>query len=408
MYKKIIKTNCDLFENEAFSYLNVDVENEKATFPFASFLNEDFNKQKRLSVFVERLYWKLLANRILKELFEFYNIKAFGWPDEKDYTFYQGVRDYEQNNIEFEVTNSNSLTTKYRYTIGGDDSSDIVTIDFRKLSDKKDIEGSGIISIRNFFVQYFSESVFFEYITCVSKCVSKIDQWYGLKTIPILNKKKFSLLRLEHEDIFVDSIKKSSGYITFKDDMEDILNKSREFIKTNNCIDIFINSNYQQYFLCENEISKCFLTAEYLYDIYSNELEVCMDYSSVVCGYFKSIEILLCKILESAVLNNGNRKLSNRLSLNDIQNMTLDSLINEIRSNDNDILLIKNNKKLFIKLLKRYKEECRNNNLHKDLIDEVAFVNMVRNDTFYIYSLIMTLCNFNKDYLLGENYFDNL
>ena len=260
--------------------------------------------------------------------------------------------------------------------------------------------------IKNAITAYFTKDDFCDYLLAIANCSSKIDQWYGVKTIQLLNKKKYGLLRLELEKKINDYILKMSGFITYKEDFEEMFNKSNIILEENNCKEIFVNNNRICYFLGEDEISKCFITSEYLIDIYTNETDVVMDYTTIICGYLKSIEILISDILKTSMLNRHIYKDKDKLiplDSKDIDNMTLDKLINTLFLNSNNIIKINDYKKYLKIILLRYKDECRNSHFHKDIIDEkdVSFVHAVRNNTLYLYCILLTICNIN-DYFVNK------
>ena len=69
----------------------------------------------------------------------------------------------------------------------------------------------------------------------------------------------------------------------------------------------FITNKLYQAFCGKEDYSKSFITSEYLFHTVGNK--ELFDYTSVICGYTKSIEQLLYRLLQINLTSSSNRKL---------------------------------------------------------------------------------------------------
>ncbi|MBR2590902.1 MAG: hypothetical protein IKE65_08260 [Clostridia bacterium] len=160
------------------------------------------------------------------------------------------------------------------------------------------------------------------------------------------------------------------------------------------------------------DFAKCFITSEYLFNVFKKGNAVFFDYSAVATGYFKCIELLLQKIIELALNCHGHDELwikcskepknksdinyqkKNKLVKFTYENREcfateMGNLINFLSHRTNGWYLSKDGIKKTCKVLSDYKTFCRNSHFHKDIINDIKTIESIRNNTIIcIYCLI--------------------
>lgn len=167
-----------------------------------------------------------------------------------------------------------------------------------------------------------------------------------------------------------------------------------------------------RYVLGRSNVAKSLFTSEYLFTEFDGD--ACFDYTAVISGYLKSIEQLLYEILritEGGVTlrNRGFRKSwcperirDKEYVVPDADNLqyvdsTLGSLIKALTptSNRKKVFLFSDNSdwvKTVTDCLKCYKDECRNNHFHKDVMTDWWRVQQVRDNTLFLYIVLLGGC----------------
>ena len=270
------------------------------------------------------------------------------------------------------------------------------------------------ISLGSFFNKFFSKEEYDLYLTLVRKTVKKANDEIGLRTIQTMSGRnlsnfksslspQFASLPYQSMDyIFSGKQIKPKGFIG-KDDY-DILNKK------------FIKEKLYKAFLGNEDFAKCFITSEYLYyALGENEL---FDYTSVICGYTKSVEQLIFKLLQ---INLKTQDSTDVLWIkanipNKYKNVDLPTRPNP-KTHKTQIQFSSAYRKLFdtslspmiwflydntngwnvsdkaieyIKLcLDDYAKSCRNEHLHKDNIYDYSTVKRIRNNTILVFYYLL-------------------
>lgn len=304
------------------------------------------------------------------------------------------------------------------------------------------------LSLKSFFIDFFSEEVYDLFIDIVKKAVKTANYEIGFQTIPTLSLHHLSDFRNNRIKHFQEFDFKSLEYVH-----ETTNNVSGITKEDNNCVyNNFINNKLYHLFICNADFSKCFTTSEYLYSVFKNGDK--LDYTAIVSGYLKSIEQLIYELMKIC-LNYTTEKLwiTRKRGLNRIRNRDKKAYLdNNSRENPNNnghyqisftpnsepyfdtslgslIWFFHDYKSLwrlsdqsfdylfgFNGILQKYKQECRNEHFHKDNIYDYKKVERIRNNTILLFFLILGSINDEKiiDQLCklyqqnGISTFDNL
>lgn len=151
------------------------------------------------------------------------------------------------------------------------------------------------ISLKAFFLRYFSEEEYDAFIECSKEAIGVARRIVALKVVPQLTTN--NILQFKENKVLFDlnETVKSRKYEFDNDEIN-------ESVAINE-IDIRImNSKIEKQKLLQSIIGKAdfaqsFITAEYLYETIDSQLGI--DYSPIVLGYVKSVEQLMYVIYDS-------------------------------------------------------------------------------------------------------------
>jgi hypothetical protein len=419
----------------------------KARYSFEIFKpgNDEYYEYK---FFERRLEWYIrdLVNSILSYLLQENSIKCM-FPDEDsrlriDYS----NSDFEEvNPFEFVIKNKYE-TVGYRYTFLASNEIDylikqysinrIVILNWENTEDKyslKEMIGCPDKrvtqqSLRSFFDEYLNDDLFNVFVTKIRTAVGIANEEIGFQTIPKMSLRYLSGFKAELNETLssLDFSKMKYQILNHLD--KNNFNRVNEFnldssdfneIKNN-----FVEKELYKALLGSEDFAKCFITSEYLYTLLeSNNF---FDYTAVVCGYFKSVEQLLYKVMQIELETNPSEDLwikskgnpqGEDTNINFRRNPKIKKTVWQVRFNkenekyfsielgsliwfynDNDICSISEGGRQSIrKLLLQYNQECRNDHFHKDNIYSFQEVERVRNNTLLILFYIIGSCR-----LFGE------
>lgn len=414
----------------------------KTNISFAMFNpgNDDYYEYKYFERILE-WYIRDLINDILRQIIVDDIIECL-WPDEKSRFIIR------LNNVAFEsfypfefIVKRKTETVGYRYT--GLASNEIepllieygvdrvVILNWDRIQDdyslKQQIGCNDTRvteqSLKSFFDEYLTSEVYDSFVNKIKDAVDIANEEIGFQTIPNLSlrylasfkEKLIEKLRLLNYSGMKYKVLDDLDVRT-SNRLEKIkLNKS-DFDKIQNN---FIKDNLYKALIGNEDFAKCFTTSEYLYNIFKEGNSV--DYTAVVCGYFKSVEQLLYKVMQIELQNNNlkelwikcngypqgkNKNKNYRINPNSKKkvwqikfnkenekyfNIELGSLI--WFYNDSDICYIsKNERQKIRKLLLQYNRECRNDHFHKNNIYSFQEVERIRNNTILMLFYIIGSC----------------
>lgn len=242
------------------------------------------------------------------------------------------------------------------------------------------------ISVETFFKKYFSIEEYNLYISLGRKAVQQANEEIGLRTIRTmsgynLSNFKASLL-LQYAGIQYQYMKYS--FVVNKDKTNELISEDDYAILNKS----FITDNLYRAFFGNEDFAKSFITSEYLFNsVGEKEL---FDYTSVICGYTKSVEQLIYKLLQINLLtlpSSSNLRIrSKNNSLIPFKkeneksfNTMLNSMINFLQYNKKGWKICCYEH--IIDCLSDYKDSCRNEHFHKDNIYDYDTVKRIRNNT---------------------------
>ena len=279
-----------------------------------------------------------------------------------------------------------------------------------------------LISLDEFMGKYFNDNELKYYKQRVKKAIDDAHTIIGYKVIDINQSKKATKFRMQLQD---DLKEKASEFSTWE------YKKLSEGVKIDNKKNIvfsqevleMINKYFYEKGLYKalsgySHFANSFVTAEFLFEEIKGDYQ--FDYTSVISGYFKSIELLLrtiildiyCKddfYISGLRISKKKEKYSRvELAEKNINKMKTDlgSYCYFIKENGDKILRVPGISNEVFKMLTQYSDECRNKITHERNIYDVEEVLIVRNNTYYIMAILLGLCKlsecFEKNYeILG-------
>ena len=278
-----------------------------------------------------------------------------------------------------------------------------------------------VISIKEFLVMYFSATFAEEYMKVVKNSVVQANNVIGFQTIPNLSLRNLSVYKAKILEELIRFDIKKRRYRMFDDEG----NLTERYLSIESDVDLDIIHNYCiegkyiSYLISDEDFAKCFITSEYLYSIYEKCPQDYFDYSTVVAGYFKSVELLLFKIMKSTLnmdnheklwiegyrsdkvewkpRNNGGTLVKFKKDYEQYFKTEIGPLIHFIKNNNAGWHFEKANYDV-ISCLLNYGKGCRNEHLHKDLILDLKTVEAVRENTIICLFYLLGGCEiFNTD-----------
>lgn len=452
-----IKKLADMSQAHHFS-------NKAGGFP-VFFENQIYNEQSFFEEKIENAIWKILVNDFLKDMFsdEYCTNKGIfvEWKKMHPQITYSYVEKTEEKYpLEFVVV-SDVKRTGYRYTncywfeeqmeavFKNNSLDDLRIIDFSsdKISSfmhppmvsQKFTSFVSIITLRDFFVEFFSEEEYDTYLSNVQTAVLEAYKYVGLQSVSNLTPQHLPFfIKGILEDLSFSTLSSKSYSIIHEDNLKPKLKK--EF--KNNLNDPntpFTDKDYKELdrlfygekrylALCGKEaFAHSFITSEYLYQTLRSNNE--FDYTAIVSGYLKSVEQLLFRI-ESYLLNNlpseqlwikssrYNKKKSSEFIDNwkgrskrhvkftpdnqEYFDTTFTPLVYLIGDYERGWNLSEDGRNLVTTYLQIYCSECRNEHFHKDNIHDFEEVNKIRENTILLFYYVLGGFNFygnkEKDY----------
>lgn len=297
--------------------------------------------------------------------------------------------------IEWE--NTTSLTSRHKCNIRNEDLSK--HIDY--------------ITICGFITEYFSDELCQYYINSIRKAVEEAYKEIGYQTVSNLSPKHLSDFReqiikdLEEFDLSNTHYSKFSRDGNLEHIKLDLLQQKDYDITSNICF----NNKIVYSLTGQHDFAKCFITSEHLYHIFKTDSQCYYDYSAIVSGYLKSVELLLKEALDATfshpyhenlkimrkinikVHNEDNEKSGRENSDRNEElipfiesnkpyfNTTMGSLIHFIKSNQYGWKISDTSKEIIIQCLKNYNQGCRNAYFHKKIISDFNTVEAIRTNT---------------------------
>lgn len=269
------------------------------------------------------------------------------------------------------------------------------------------------MTIYDFFSRYFPPEVYDYYLAKVKSAVDDANTIIGFHTIPDLSMHHLSKLRTQTVDMLIDYDLNVNLYQEFNEDGKPI---DKFHAPLNNADTNIINCRTKK--LCSalvgsKEFARCFITSEYLYSVFKTGERHYFDYTSVVSGYFKSVELLLNTLMMATLDMPGSdtlwiktkkttkrkadetssfrtKKDSRGNSIKQVQfkknnieyfSTEMGPLIHFVHDNKSGWCISQNGIEEVFKNLNNYSFGCRNQHFHKDIIDSIEQVEIIRKNT---------------------------
>ena len=270
------------------------------------------------------------------------------------------------------------------------------------------------VTLQNFLVSHFTEDLASLYLSEILNAVKKANQLIGFQTIPMLSLKHLSEFKSSVLTSLNEFPLRTTRYVEFShsgeltSNTQPLLPGADVEIITERCF----GDKLFHALLGNEKFARCFMTSEYLYQLFMVGNQHCFDYSTVVSGFFKSIEILLEKLMilrlssadhdilwikaktgkrgykgnvdgincrlnpatrekQVAFIERNKRFFSNEMA----------PLIWFLHDDESNWYVSDNGKDIIHACLLNYSQGCRNEHLHKDIIDDLATMEAVRNNT---------------------------
>lgn len=159
------------------------------------------------------------------------------------------------------------------------------------------------------------------------------------------------------------------------------------FLNNQNIVNSFCDKEMYLVLFGNNDISKCFLTSEYLFTNYKDNENI--DYINIVSGYIKSIEMLLYSVKYDFF----HKKPSD-------SNKTMSDYVKTIDNNKFIIFDLKANHDYTVAVdcLYFYMIKIRNEFLHRNVVNTWNDVKEIRNNTLYLYQLLLGGCKLSSSF----------
>ncbi len=277
------------------------------------------------------------------------------------------------------------------------------------------------VTLQSFLTNYFSEEVFDIYITKVRSAIKSAEKEIGLQTIPELSLKYLSTFKETVSNILIDFPLETKQYRKF--------NKLGQL--TRNTVSLLPTSDYSiirercyssklfQSLLGDESFARCFVTSEYLFNIFKAGNQNFFDYTTVVSGYFKSVELLLERIMLATLgrpnhdslwikaakcqlkIDNINCRSNPKTSEKQVKftssnqqyfSTEMGPLIWFLHDNSDGWYISPDGRNLVHECLINFNKDCRNEHMHKDIIDNTNVVEAVRDNTILCLLFLLGGC----------------
>ena len=269
-----------------------------------------------------------------------------------------------------------------------------------------------VVSLGAFFDQYFSHELYNHYILCVRQAIENANKEIGYQTISNLSAKHLCDFKEKVVEQLYDFNIREVSYQDFDTANGELTQSYKPLLDLedyNKIIDCCYNNKKLEVLCGQAKFARCFLTSEHLYSIFKSDNQKYYDYSAIVSGYFKSVELLLEEAMEATLSHDNHEKLWIKASKIKSKNKNdpdwrknpitkkmqviflekyrdsfsdeMGSLIWFLHDNPADWLISEKSRDIIHDCLLNYSSGCRNEHLHKDIISDIKTVVAVRNNT---------------------------
>lgn len=278
--------------------------------------------------------------------------------------------------------------------------------------EKYNLNNLKIMLFEEFIESHFGELELKDFKKEMSTFKEEMHQVIGYQITEIFTANNLLKLKSDIEEYILTfnyQNKKESKYMEIKSrnpDFKDLNNSNLNRIKDN-----YLNKNRFKLLISDSDFSKSLLTSEWLFRKYFSLDE--LDNTFIVAGYLKSIEQLLWDIIK---IKGFGRKIKGIEITENNENYidkTLGSLQYFITNFENSDLFDSifgnlSNKLYVMRYLKiqlsKWRSDYRNGYFHKHNLNDINIIGAIREETFYLYMLILGTISLDDDDLLLLSY----
>lgn len=272
------------------------------------------------------------------------------------------------------------------------------------------------ISIHEMFCRFFSEAEFDAFLLAARGAVERANEIIGMQAVTRLSLGRMASFKAEVlDDLWavrgtIDEYVPASGeevgkrFGALSDD--DVRALDKTYYDEGLCYALVGSSGF----------AHCFVTAEYLRKAFARGGS--FDFTSIACGYLKSIEQLADALMRYRLLSPGHKNLlikkkprkmpsvgsvqgrrpykmgkSDHVAFEpeneDCFDTSLGSLANFLNDDIEGWVLSNSGRHYVLWVLRQYVRDCRNSHFHKDNIDSLVEVERIRNNTLLAAYLLL-------------------
>ena len=407
----IISNNSTLFIEEITWLLN-NRRGLKPSLDFPIFSSKNDENFVEQSFFSQRVFEKtrdILVIKTIKDFFDFFGIECECNPSQqKTFHILGSVKnDFDRNN-DFVFKTKDAI---YRFSHSYPRELENYESPANEIKKKYGVKNlyrirfeedtnqffANDISLKDFFAKYFSNALFEKYIASVKSILQKANEMIGFSTIKSLSSWKVLEELKEDLSLKIRNYDYGSGYLFENNQVATFSNNDYSQMEK-----AFLENKAYGLLLSELDFSKCFMTSEYLYLTIKKQNH--FDYSSIVFGYFKAIELLVSYILnikgqdeiitikrfakkyelgnkdiKLETFYNGEKYYSKAMKGKKITlNQKIDALLLDTKLHSISIDGINTT----YNVLSNYRKTCRNGYTHVDTIFSLDEVDRIRHNTW--------------------------
>jgi len=305
-------------------------------------------------------------------------------------------------------------------------------------------------SLGDFFRERIGTEEYNFFITFLTGVVIETQEFLGVMSVPKMSPYSLGLFRFKEEEALINHIDQLKDYrekdqliknMSFgkttipygytiideerKHEFPALEEESKKLLFEAGLIKKYEKEKLYEYLIGKSDFARSFLTSEYLYRQYN--CDDCFDYTAIVSGYLKSVEQLLYAIVKFSIdqgkeikydafsrdVNGKKPEIKHKRNTKVVQfasqNITcIDTTMGALRyylMDYQDSLLVVNEqyRSCILSCLKCYNDECRNNSFHKHNINTWSRVEFIRNNTLFLYIILLAGCRLGSTTLETEN-----
>lgn len=301
------------------------------------------------------------------------------------------------------------LTDKIAHKI-----SKTVQIDFSEAENRHcstDTPHFECVTLKEFFEEYISCEIYDMFVNTAREAVEEARQYIGYQTVKELNPRNLSEYRETKKREYASYQYDQMRYTKVEEQRSVCLSQSDIDIMNQQ----FIGLQLYRILTGDDRVGQCFLTSEYLFESFKHKGQ--FDYTAIVSGYLKSIELLLHRTIMAKLGKYDNLYITAKFEPKDVPrtdyyrkghywkirflkqyenlfNTSLGSLVAFIKDDKENWNISNEGYSVIRECLDDYNKFCRNEHFHKDvLFSDIEKVNTIRLNTIALFYMILGAYN---------------